>query len=60
VLGFNPDTPDEGFISWIYWDNIGALLIGGIAMSIGSIIWGGLGSAVGLITPRRRVATRNS
>jgi len=60
VFGFNPDTPDEGFISWIYWDNIGALLIGGIAMSIGSIIWGGLGSAVGLITPRRRVATRNS
>jgi len=57
TFGFNPDTPDEGFLNWIFWDNIGALLFGGVAMLIASSICGGLGSALGLIAARQRPAT---
>ena len=57
AFGFNPDTPTMSFLSWIFWDGIGALLIGGLAMLFASMIGGGLGSALGLISRQRREAS---
>jgi hypothetical protein len=48
-------TPNESFIDWIFWDNVGALFFGGLALSIASIICGGIGSGLGLIAPCRRL-----
>jgi len=45
---------DESFLRWIFWDNVGSLLIGGMAMLMGSVVCGGIGSTLGLITARRR------
>jgi len=45
---------DETFLRWIFWDNVGSLFIGGIALLTGSLVCGGIGSALGLITARRR------
>jgi hypothetical protein len=45
------------FLRWIYWDNVGSLFFGGLAMLFASIVCGGLGSALGLVTPRRRPAS---
>ena len=53
-FGFNPDTPDETFLHWIFWDNLGALFFLGISMLAASVVCGGVGSTLGLITARRR------
>ena len=53
LLGFNPDTPDETFLRWIFWDNVGGLFFLGISMLAVSVVGGGIGSALGLITYRR-------
>lgn len=45
---------DATFLSWIFWDNVGSLIIGGIAMLTASVVCGGLGSGLGLISARRR------
>ena len=50
----------ESFVDWIFWDNIGAWLIGGVAMLFASIVSSGVGSALGMITTRRSAATHNS
>jgi hypothetical protein len=52
LFGFNPDTPDETFLRWIFWDNVGGLLFAGIAMLTVSVVCGSIGSALGLITAR--------
>lgn len=56
VFGFNPDTPNESFLWWMFWDNVGALFIGGVALLTASFVCGGIGSAFGLFTARRRSA----
>jgi hypothetical protein len=53
-LGFNPDTPDETFLRWIFWDNVGGLFFLGMSMLILAIVCGGVGSTLGLIAARRR------
>jgi len=53
-FGFNPDTPDETFLRWIFWDNVGGLFFLGIAMLTMSMVCGGIGSILGLITSRWR------
>ena len=53
-FGFTPDTPDETFLRWIFWDNIGGLFFLGISMLAASVVCGGIGSTLGLITARRR------
>jgi hypothetical protein len=53
-LGLNPDTPDESFLRWIFWDNLGALFFFGISMLSVSVVCGGIGSTLGLITTRWR------
>jgi hypothetical protein len=58
VLGFNPDTPEETFLRWVFWDNVGALFILGIAMLVGSCVCGGIGSTLGVITSRWRPSAR--
>jgi len=55
-FGFNPDTPDETFLRWIFWDNVGGLFFLGIAMLTASAVCGGIGSTLGLITTRWRSA----
>jgi hypothetical protein len=55
-VGFNPDTPDETFLRWIFWDNVGGLFFLGIAMLTASAVCGGIGSTLGLVTARWRPA----
>src|SRR5262249_11347104 len=52
-FGFNPDTPDETFLRWIFWDNFGGLVFLGISMLTISIVCGGIGGTLGLLTSRR-------
>lgn len=56
TLGFNPDTPTESFLSWIFWDGIGAMFYGGLGFLSVSAICGALGSALGLIARCQRPA----
>src|SRR4051812_23285462 len=56
LVGFNPDTPDETFLRWVFWDNVGALFFAGIAMLVVSVVSGSIGGALALITVRRRPA----
>ena len=56
LFGFNPDSPDETFLRWIFWDNVGGLFFLGISMLTVSVVSGGIGSTLGLITARWRPA----
>ena len=56
VLGFNPDTPDETFLRWIFWDNVGGLFFLGISLMAVSIVCGSIGTTLGLIAGRWRPA----
>ena len=47
VFGWNPDTPDESFLRWIFWDNVGALFFAGLAMSTLSLVCGTIGGTIG-------------
>lgn len=47
LFGLNPDTPNETFIRWIFWDNIGALVFVGISMLLLSAVCGVVGSTIG-------------
>jgi hypothetical protein len=61
LFGFNPDTPDEPFLRWIFWDNLGALFFLGISLLAVSGVCGSIGSTLGLIAARwRPVAIRKS
>ena len=61
LFGFNPDTPDESFLRWMFWDNVGGLFFLGISMLSVSLVCGGIGSALGLIAARwLRPAIRRS
>jgi hypothetical protein len=53
-FGFNPDTPEETFLRWMFWDNVGGFLFAGTAMLTVSLVCGGIGSALGLVTNRWR------
>jgi hypothetical protein len=57
LFGFNPDTPDETFLRWIFWDNVGALFFLGISMLAVSVVCGSIGSALALLLARWRAAT---
>jgi hypothetical protein len=57
LAGLNPDAPNETFLHWVFWDNVGALFIGGVALLTASVVCGGIGSALGLFTARWRRAT---
>ena len=52
--GFNPDTPDETFLRWIFWDNVGGLFFLGISMLTVSVVCGAIGGTLGLMTARWR------
>jgi hypothetical protein len=57
-FGFNPDTPDETFLHWIFWDNVGALIIAGIVLLVTSCVCGGIGAILGEIVSHRRPVAR--
>ena len=56
LFGFNPDTPDETFLRWMFWDNVGGLFFLGISMLTVSIVCGSIGSALARIAARWRPA----
>jgi hypothetical protein len=61
LFGFNPDSPDESFVRWLFWDNVGGLVFLGLTLLAVSVVCGGVGGALGLIAARwRRVAIRRS
>jgi hypothetical protein len=47
LFGFNPDTPNETFLRWIFWDNVGALIMLGISMMLLATVCGSIGSTIG-------------
>src|SRR5262245_27037225 len=59
-FGLNPDTPDETFLRWIFWDNLGGLFFLGIAMLTISVVCGSIGSTLGLISARWRPAASHT
>ena len=56
LFGFNPDTPDETFLRWMFWDNVGGLFFLGISMLTVSVVCGSIGSALARIAARWRPA----
>jgi hypothetical protein len=56
LVGFNPDTPDETFLRWMFWDNVGGLFFLGISMLTVSVVCGSIGSALARIAARWRPA----
>jgi hypothetical protein len=42
-------APDETFVHWLYWDNVGGLFIAGIVLLVTSFVFGGIGALVGEI-----------
>jgi len=56
LFGFNPDTPDETFLRWMFWDNVGGLFFLGISMLTASVVCGSIGGALALIAARWRPA----
>jgi len=50
-------TPDETFQHWIFWDNVGALIIAGVALLVTSLACGGLAAIVGVMSRRHSSAT---
>jgi len=50
------DPTGDTFLHWIYWDNVGGLFFFGLAGLTISAICGSIGSALGIITARRRPA----
>ena len=54
VLGVSPDAPEETFLHWIFWDNVGGLFFLGLAMLVASFVCGGIGALLGEITSRWR------
>ncbi len=47
VPGLSPGTPEETFVHWIYWDNVGALIIGDMVLLVTSFVCGGIGAILG-------------
>jgi len=58
-FGLNPDTPDESFLRWIFWDNVGALFFFGISLLAVSVVCGGIGSTLGLMAARHQSSERS-
>jgi len=56
LFGFNPDTPDETFLRWMFWDNIGGLFFLAMSMLSVSVVCGSIGATLALIAARWRGA----
>jgi hypothetical protein len=52
--------PDESFVQWLYWDNVGSLMVAGIVLLVTSFVWSGIGAALGQIISHRRPAAREN
>ena len=53
-------SPNETFLHWIFWDNVGALIIFSFVGLTVSAICGGLGGLVGLKSAHSRPASHES
>jgi hypothetical protein len=43
-------APNETFVNWLYWDNVGALFIAGIVLLVTPFFFGGIAALIGEIT----------
>lgn len=56
LFWFHLDTPGESFLRWAFWANVAAQIAVGASMLGSAIVGGGIGSALGRMTPRRATA----
>lgn len=56
-VGATPATSIAAFRDWLFWDNVGALVIEGCVLSMASIVFGSIGSGLAQITSRRGYAS---
>jgi hypothetical protein len=54
AVGSNPALSAAGFREWLFWDNVGSLVIEGCVLSMAAIVFGSAGSGLGLLKSRRR------
>ena len=47
--GLPPHAFEETFQHWLYWDNVGALIIAGIVLLVTALVFGGIAAVVGEI-----------
>lgn len=45
-------APNETFVHWLYWDNVGGLVIAGIVLLVTPFFFGGIAALIGEITFR--------
>jgi hypothetical protein len=43
-------APNETFVHWLYWDNVGALVLGGIVLLVPPFLFGAIAAVIGRIT----------
>ncbi len=55
-VGSTPASSVAAFRDWLFWDNVGSLVIEGCVLSMASIVFGSIGSGLGLIKTRRHRA----
>jgi|SRR5215471_3228922 len=48
-------APDETFVHWLYWDNVGALVMAGIVLLVTPFVFGGIAAVIGEIQVIRGV-----
>ena len=56
--GLSPNASEETFLHWLYWDNVGALIIAGIVLLATSLVCGGIGAIFGEVISHRRPVAR--
>jgi hypothetical protein len=47
-------APDETFLHWLYWDNVGSLIIAGFVLLIAPCVYSGIGAILGEISSHWR------
>ena len=47
--GVPPHASEETFQHWMYWDDVGALIVAGIVLLVASFVFGGIAAVVGEI-----------
>jgi hypothetical protein len=52
---------DETFLHWLYWDNVGSLIIAGFVLLVAPCVYSGIGAICGeIISHRRRIVREES
>ena len=54
-VALSSGAPNETFVHWLYWDNVGGLFIAGIVLLVTPFVFGGIAALIGEVVSRRRV-----